>query len=1117
MNKDRIKKDNACLKIGRITRLMIILILTGVAYASASSYALEHRVSVEVTDGTFYDVVTQIEKQSEFMFFYKSEEINNSQRVTLVAKNKLVSEVLNELLEYRDMTYRIMDKHIIIVKTPPVTQQQGKRITGTVTDEKGEPIIGANVVEKGTTNGLVTDADGKFALTVSENATLQVSFIGYITQEINVLSRGGGSPLVIMLIEDAQALEEVVVVAYGTQKKVNLTGSVASVKFSDIATMPVANTANMLQGRLAGVVLTNNGAQAGRDNPEIRIRGVGTFSNDDDAKRNDPMVVIDGIESDVSQIAQIPADDIESVSVLKDAASASIYGVRAANGVILITTKRGLEQKTQVTYSGSIAIQKANMLANYLNSADWATLFNEAKGAKVYTDEMIQKLRDGSDPDHFANTQWLNEMFRAAPMHQHHLSVNGGASQTHYMFSAQYFDQTGILLNSASKRYNFRSNVDSQLGILKIGLNVSGSKQSIDEPTTSITGEGLMRYITWFTRPTVPVQYSNGQYGYVDGTSLSHTIFKNPIDAIYRGNKDNGNYRFDGKLFGEVEILKNLQLRSSIAYKFYREDISTYSPRTTVYDADGQILNHSVTNSLEDRYTNSSTFLNENLLSYSFRSREHDLSFLAGHSIQVYRTDWGSSSIQNFATDNLYEINAGTLNPAVSGQATENTLQSYFGRLNYMFDSKYLFEFDIRHDGSSRMPRENRYATFPSFSAGWIISNETFMENIKGLSSLKIRGSWGTLGNQEIGDYAYLQSLVVGANYYFGNQLGTGLKRPSIANDKIKWETTSILDIGFDASFWNNRISVTFDWFDKKTDDILLRLAMAPSFLGTLSAPYQNAGKVENKGWEWAMNYIDSKKDLTWQAGFNLSSVHNTILDNKGVDTYGNNTINREGYAINSYYGLKAVGLYRTEEDLTRSTVVNGETKVITQFGVQPSLGDIMYADLDNNGNINDDDRDIIGNPFPKLQYGINAGLSWKNLDFSVFWQGIGGIYRYNWEQTTLSNGGNMTTRWLDRYGSENGNGSMPRIGNTYNDRYSSFWLTKADYLRLKNLEIGYTFTQPGLAKAGITSLRIYVAGTNLLTFTSLENFDPEKSSTDMRNDVHPNTQTYSFGLNVKF
>lgn len=990
-----------------------------------------------------------------------------------------------------------------------IVQQTKRKITGKIVDANNQPIIGASISVKGTTQGTIADMEGRFSIDVPKNSRLVVSMIGYTPQEIVT---GEQSEVAIVLKENTKTLDEVVVVGYGVQKKANLTGSVSSVNFKDVATMPVANTTNMLQGRLPGVMLTNNGAQAGKDSPEIRIRGIGTLSDN-----NDPMVLIDGVESSVSQISQIAAQDIDNVSVLKDAASASIYGVRAANGVILITTKRGLEQKASISYSGSVAVQKATVLADYVNSADWAQMYNEAHGL-LYTPEMIQKLKDGSDPDHFADTDWLGAMFRTAPMHQHHLSVNGGTKNVHYMFSAQYFNQKGIMRNTASERFNFRSNIDAKLGIVKLGLNLSGSKQNLDEPATvSVGGEGLMRYITWFTRPTVPLKYSNGYYGYVDGTSLSQSIFKNPIDAMNRGNKDNESYRFDGQIFGEIDLYKGLKFRSSLAYKIYQNDISTFSPRSAVYNSAGNVLAKTTTNSLTDSQTKTKTYINENILTYNFKTGAHDFSVLAGHSVQASRTDINSASIQNFPTDNLYELNAGTENPSVSGQAYENSLQSFFGRVNYNYDGRYLLEMNIRHDGSSRFPKENRYATFPSFSAGWVVTNEEFMKDVKYLSSLKLRGSWGMLGNQEIGNYAYEQSMAVGANYYFGDKKFTGLSATSVANDKIQWETTTITDFGFDASFWNNRINVTFDWFDKQTSDILMKLNMPTTYLGILSAPYQNAGKVQNRGWEMSMNYFDRKGDFSWQGGFTLSAVKNKIVDNKKIDTYGSNTINREGNPIGSFYGLKTIGIYRTNADLNRTSLVQGTEKVITQFGSAPKLGDLMYADTNSDGNITDADRQIIGNPFPKMQYSFNLGCAWKNFDFSMFWQGISGVSRYNWEQTTISNGGNMTERWLDRYSESNVNGSMPRLGNAYNDRYSSFWLTKADYLRLKDVELGYTFKQAALSKAGIQNIRVYLAGSNLVTFSSLDNYDPEKTSSDQRNDVHPNAKVYSFGVNINF
>lgn len=992
-------------------------------------------------------------------------------------------------------------------------QNEKITVTGVVKDGTGESVIGANVVEKNTTNGTVTNIDGQFTLTVSKPAVLSVTFIGYQPKEVSVHREGA---LEIILTEDSQLMDEVVVVGYGVQKKANLSGSVASVNFDDVNSIPVANSTNLLQGRLPGVVLTNNGAQAGKSSPEIRIRGIGTLSD-----HNDPMVLIDGVEASVSQISQIPASDIDNVSVLKDAASASIYGVRAANGVILITTKRGTESKPSISYSGSYTSQKATVLPDYVNSYEWAKMYNDSRGMEFYTPEMLQKLKDGSDPDHFANTDWAKALFRTAGMQQHNLSVSGGGKDTHYMMSVSYMDQEGIMKNTGYERFNFRSNVDAKLGIFKFGLNLSGSKEAVGAPAAHIGGDsekdkdGLMRTLTWFTRPTVPVKYSNGHWGCVDGTPISQSVFKNPVEMLYQGKKDDKAYSFDSNVFAEVDVWKGLKFRSSLAYKFYMNDVTTFSPRQTqAYDAEGNQLSNPGTNSVNDYHYLSTSYTNENIFTYTRSLGKSEFFALAGHSIQEWREDMTNAYKENLPTDNLYELDAATSNDNATGNAQEYSLQSFFGRINYNYDGRYLFEFNVRHDGSSRMPKSNRYATFPSFSAAWILTNEAFMQDIEPLTSLKLRGSWGKLGNQEIGNYAYTPTMAAKYNYYFGNDKVIGLAEDIVANDKIKWETTTMTDLGFDASFWRGKIAVTFDWFNKVTSDILLRLSMPYTYLGGLDAPYQNAGKVRNRGWEFAANYFDRKGDFSWNAGFNVSAVKNKIVNNKGIDTYGFNTINREGYEIGSYYGLKAIGIYRTEADLSRA---NSEGKVITQFGAQPELGDIMYEDADDSGNISDDDRVIIGNPFPKHTYSFNLGFSWKNLDITTFWQGVAGIYRYNWSQATISNGGNMTREWLNRWSESNPNAKMPRLGNANNEKYSSFWLDKADYLRLKTMEVGYTLQGGSLEKVGVKSVRLYLAGSNLLTFTSLKNYDPEKSSGDTRNDVHPNTKTYSVGVNIKF
>lgn len=1005
--------------------------------------------------------------------------------------------------------FRIFLAGVLILLSFAVYAQENT-VTGKVYDVSGEPIIGASVVIQGTTQGTITDMDGAFQLKAQPSQTLVVSFLGY--KDV-ILPIGNKNNFKVTLEEDSKKLDEVVVVGYATQKKVNLTGSVASVSSKDIQDIPVANTATLLQGRLPGLVLTQNGAQAGNDNPEIRIRGIGTFGN------NTPMVLIDGVEGSLSQISEIPSADIDNISVLKDAASAAIYGVRAANGVILITTKRGqASSRVKVSYSGSYTLQTPGIVPDYVDSYNWALMRNEVN-PDTFSPEALQKLKDGSDPDHYANTNWLDAVLRNASMHQHHLSVSGGSENTHFMASVAYSNQDGIMVKTGVERFSFRSNLDTRYKRFTFGLNLSGNKNNVTAPAVAPSGEGgIMRFVSWFTRPTVPVMYSNGHYGYVDGSSMSAEMVKNPVELMSLGHRSNEYWRFNGKAFAGIELWEGLKFQTSLAYAFDLNATKSYTPKSPArYDADGNIVKAAgETNKEEDYWYRNATWTNENLLTYNKQFDKHNINVLLGHSVIGSRFYKTTASIQGFPTENIYELKGGTINPGATGESEEYKLQSFFGRVNYSYDDRYLFEFNIRHDGSSRMPKANRYATFPSLSAGWVFSNEGFMKDYRNFSLGKLRLSWGKLGNQEIGNYAYAATLGASGNYFFdqGADKQAGMVQTSVPNENIKWETTRSVNIALDLGFFNNRIQTTFEWFDKKTSDILMQLAMPGIFLGSLSAPYQNVGAVRNRGWEWTVNYSDSRGDWAWNAGFNLSRVKNEILEMGELEEkIDGNIINRIGNPIGAYFGYKAIGIYRTEADLQRT---NSKGEVIKQNGVAPKLGDIMYADLDDNGNITPEDRNIIGNPFPKYSYSFNLGASWKNFDLSTFWQGVGGIYRYSWETSTDIRG-NLTSRWVNRYSADNINAPMPALGNTMNDSYSSFWLEKSDYLRLKNLEFGYTFRQAELAKVGISSIRVYFAGSNLLTFTPLKNWDPEKSSGDTRNDVHPNMRTYSFGLNIQF
>ena len=659
--------------------------------------------------------------------------------------------------------------------------QQTSTITGKVLDSNGEALIGVNVLEKGTTNGTITDFNGNFTLNLSSsNSTLVFSYIGYVSQEI---SAKGKKDFTITLKEDSETLEEVVVVGYGTQKKVNLTGSVSSVSAKDIQDVPTSNTASLLQGRMPGLVISQNGGQAGKEDMEVRVRGVGTFGN------NNPMVLIDGVEGTLSQMSDIPAADIENISVLKDAASAAIYGVRAANGVILITTKKGKAGKISVNYSGSYTLQKP-MLPTYIDSYQWALMKNDV-APDTYDATALQKLQDGSDPDHYANTNWLDEVFRNASMHQHHLSVSGGNEHTQYMTSISYSNQEGIMKKTGAEKFSFRSNVDSNIGRFNFGLNVSGNKNNVDQPASiAPSGEtSVMRYLSWFSRPTVPVKYSNGYYGYVDGSLKNAELVKNPLQFMEQGYRLDEAWRFNGKAYAGIDIIDGLKFKTSLAYAFYMNATKKYTPKELArYDAEGNVLKAAGQNNrLEDYYWREATWTNENILTYDKKFGLHNLNVLLGHSLISYTRYTTTAGIEGFPTENIYEMDGGSKNPSAIGNSDEYRLQSFFGRVNYSYADKYLLEVNVRHDGSSRMPKNNRYATFPSVSAGWVFTNEAFMENYQWLFG-KLRFSWGKLGNQEIGSYAYLASLGASGNYYFdqGKDPQTGMVSTSIPNENIK-------------------------------------------------------------------------------------------------------------------------------------------------------------------------------------------------------------------------------------------------------------------------------------------------------------------------------------------
>ncbi len=1022
-----------------------------------------------------------------------------------------------------NLPFRIIAKSFILVcllfnfTSAQELSAQARLVNGKVTAaDNQEGIPGATVIVKGTTKGTATAADGTFSLQVPGPETILVfSSVGYTTIERLV---GDMQVINVEMETGIEALDELVVVGYGTQKKVNLTGSVSAMDLDDIENIPAANTGTLLQGRLAGVTVSSFDPQPGRDSPQIRIRGIGTFN-----AGQEPLVIVDGVQS---QLNQIPVSDIKSISVLKDAASAAIYGVRAANGVILVTTKRGKAGgRTNVNFKANYAFQNLLFNPDLLGSADNSTIRNLWEigegGSAVYTPEMIQKMRDGSDPDHFADTDWYNEAFRTSPMQTYYMSVDGGNENAQYMISGEFFDQEGILKGTAANRYSLRSNLDIKVNDrFKIGLNAYGYQRHFDEmalfDVSSMGDNSVIYSLRRFTVPTVPAYYSNGSYGFVDGAYPAYgTIARNIHFMAETGENFTDQNRIESRVFGELKILKGLKWIPSFSVIYNNTRSSKFIPTYEQLDLDGGLLSENIVNALWKTNTAFRRNLFENLLTYQLDLDNHSIGVLAGHTAQYERYDYNQGYIENFPDNNIHQLDGGVTNPQVRGMAYEVALESFFGRINYSFMNRYLIEFNVRRDGSSRIPKQNRWGTFPSLSTGWVISEESFLSNLDFISFLKLRGSWGQIGNQEIGNYAFAQSISTGENYLLGGNIIGGVAITELANENLTWETTTIADLGLDMNLLNNRLQLTADLFNKVSSDILIRLPQ-PRTLGVETFPYQNAAKVKNAGWEVDARWTDNINNrFTYFFGLNFSHVANEILDLAGREDWTSESgraINLEGYPIGSLYGLVSMGYFQSEQEIAAHA---------SQWGTL-APGDLKYKDVSGpegepDGVINSDDRVIIGNPFPEYTYSFNLGASFLGFDFYAFFQGVSNVDRWNWYNT--ENRGTFTSSIMDYWTPENTDATYWRFGNMQNNvsQLSTFYVTDASYLRLKNLELGYTIPEKILSKVKIAHARVYLSGTNLLTFTDVTEFDPEKPSADERNRTYPSSKTFSIGINVTF
>lgn len=1072
-------------------------------------------ITLKTGNVTVKEAMEQLKKSSGYSFVFSSVDVNTQKRVSVSVQNVSIEEAVKQILAgQQGLNYEVKGKKIIIQKVSNSVSDTKIEVKGKIVDVNGEPIIGATVKEKGTSNGTITDFDGNFTLEANSGSILDVSYIGYRSVEVKSAT---GKLLSVVLKEDTQALEEVVVVGYGVQKKVNLTGSVGNVSLKDLGDRPITNASNALQGTVSGVYALQKSGQPGADGAVINIRGVGTLNN------SDPLVLIDGFPGSMSDV---DAADISSISVLKDAASAAIYGNRAANGVVLITTKKGKTGKVSLSYNGYFGIQEATALPKTLNSYEYTTLYNEAcrnsGQQEKYLPEQIQKYKDGTDPM-YPNIDYFDVYYDKATMQNHRLNVTGGSETFQYAIMLGYLDQDGILIGTNYRKTDFRTNIDSYLlnKRLRVTTRLSGNYGVKGEPTELWNAK-------WYAcnAPIFPLKNEDGLWMSVNGE-------RNYYGEIMEGSTSKAErYVFNGQIEAELDIWNGLSAQFTYGYNVESANTNTFHSNVTLANADGSTK--SVMSDLTERNDLNYQTMLTTLLKYNKKFGKHDISVMAGYSEEYFKWKWNSGFRSGFVNNDQRILNLGDASTmSNNADAYDLGLRSYFGRINYNFNNRYLLEANIRRDGSSRFAKGNQWGTFPSFSMGWIISEENFMKKFDWLGMLKIRASWGKLGNQNINSY-YVGSdiLSMGQNYSLGGTLQSGVAINSMINKNTTWETTTQTDLGFDLSL-NNGLSFTFDYFNKNTDDILMQTPI-PITMGALSAPYVNAGKVNNKGVEAMVSYRKNfENGLTIRTSVNLSHIVNKITDLKGASPIINGAKAQvEGYAINAFYGYKMDGLYQISDftwqnnsdpsiphDQRTYTLKKGVVSV-SNYTAQP--GDIKYADLDGDGVVTmENDRTVIGKQFPDLSYAWQFNAEWKNFDFGMFWQGVQGINGYTYYEIACPFSGfaNCGDWWLDRWTPENQGAKYPRLtlDTGRNNIYSTFYMEDASYLRLKNIELGYTFDRKLIPFLKDCKVRLYGNIQNVFTITNFKGFDPEQEVGEARAQAFPQVRIYTVGLNVNF
>jgi len=1110
--------------IFKIMKITTLLLLFGLLNVTASTFSQNNKLSVTLKDASIQDVLDVIEKSTDLKFLYRNESISG-RRINIEAVNASVEEILDETLENTDVTYKMLSNNLVVVTLKEFLNQQ-QTITGTVTDIDGQPLPGVNIIVEGTNFGVSSDIDGKYSIEVPDaNASLVFSFVGYVTQTVPV---GGQSVIDIKMSSDVQSLDEVVVVGYGVQKKVTLTGSVSSVEGEELMKSPAVNFTNTLSGRIPGLITLTREGEPGYDNATVRIRGIGS----DGIDANGALIVVDGVAN--RSMDRLDPSNIESVTVLKDA-SAAIYGAQAANGVILITTKRGKIGKPKITVNYNQGVSQPTVIPEMADAATYATMINELdeyRGHELhFTDEDIELFRNGTDPWGHPNTDWFAETFQKyTPQNSYNGSISGGTENLKYFVSLGGKYQDGVYKNSATyyKQYNFRSNLDGKItDHINIGFDVSGRQENRHFPT--IAKGDIFRMIQR-GKPTEPAYWPDGS----PGPDIEYGYNPVIISTAQTGYDEDKRYILEGNLKLNIEIpwVKGLSVTTNAAFDKYIRDRKKFQKPWYLYTWDGSVdtngdpvLNKGARGpsepNLYQEMEDEKRITVNGLINYQRSFDNHNLHVMVGS--ERYEKDKGNLTAYRryFVSDKIDQIFAGGRDEMNNGGKAEQTARlNYFGRFNYNFSEKYLAEFVWRYDASYNFHKDSRWGFFPGISLGWRISEENFWKNnISFINSLKIRGSWGQTGNDRIQEYQYLGTYKYDESHYyvFGvDQENLLLNEERIPNPNVTWEVANQSNIGFEAQVLDGKIAMEADYFyNLRTNILIPRVASVPATSGiTSQLPDENLGKVVNQGFDFQVTYRDMVGDLRYNITANGCYQHNEIK-------FWDETPGRPGYQLSTgksipndpanpdgdlYY--QAIGIFRDQAAVDAYPHWPGAVP-----------GDIIFEDVNGDGAITEEDRVRIDKrEFPKFTGGLNLSLVYKQFDLSILFQSALGAARYI--KTESGEMGNYLKEFADeRWTPSNPDASGPRAFNREDEywisRRNTYFLRDANYLRLKNLEIGFNTPAEFNSKFKIDGLRIYLNGMNLLTFDSVKVFDPE--TTNNAGTYYPLSKTFNAGITLTF